>query len=663
MSITKFNQIKTSQILVILYALFLSFVTFNIATTYSFKLYNWIYGIIIALAVFLITIFGKIKVGTIKYFVIYWIAETLLVVLNRLEFRFLSKYEQIENLLAYPEKYFSFALEPLLVIIISCILSQPLLNILQDFKDYLKPCLARKFFKNRYFWLYFNLFLVFIFSSIYIFWGYLNHQSFGNHVYDFGIFDQNFYQLSKFRFPPPSSTRQYVSLWNDHQHFSLIFLAWLYWFGNGFNGTVMYFLPPLLLVTIPSIILYLSFTKLLNYLNLNPYNYKFYWLLSFISFILFLHPFTQSAIGFAFHEKYLINLFFPLLFYTLIQAIFKNQKYFIASTFVTLIWCGIKEDQFLFASVFWLQIIVCFFLLYKTKYINAQKFRQFNLFASINILICLLYNFAFLSWFRKDFVNDQYFGVYINTLKATKELLKTGNILYFVEQVKLFEAVNSYLYQNFLVFDLWGFFGLPLNISGNYAQRVLAEPYPFKSPIFHYGSEVPIYSIFGVLLLWTIFKHKKLWFANNFLTSYLISFFIGFGMIIGWLNSTYYVIPKIPYAFINYKNTANERNSFNQIVKNIPKDGSVVTSANYATHLTARDKIINWPKSIAISNDLSGNVDPDSYRYWLLPKKTLEDNKNSPYPQKIQELRTQNIKIIAENEYQILFDKECCLKK
>lgn len=126
-------------------------------------------------------------------------------------------------------------------------------------------------------------------------------------------------------------------------------------------------------------------------------------------------------------------------------------------------------------------------------------------------------------------------------------------------------------------------------------------------------------------------------------------------MVLGW-NNQYYLFSKLFSQIESFRETKSERNSFNEIVKNIPKDASVTTSANYATHLTARNQITNWPKSILVSNDKEGNVNPEDYKYWLLPKQPTGQNK-ALYEEKIKEFKSKNTKIVSENEYQILFEK------
>ncbi len=661
LSITKYKLFES-----ITSSLLLGFLIFSTLYSYKGGLSGKLeIGVFIVITVLSITItiissLARAKFSDFKWLGIYALCINVTVFLKNFNLSFFPKNQLAIVILGgvNSDGAFSFIVIPIFIILLTLLITNYILKVIKNYSElsWMKATL------NILISLKFNLFFSISLSLIYSLLTLLSHHSFKTHVYDFGIFDQAIFMLSRFRIPA-STTRQFTNLFYDHQHFSLITLTPLYWLNKGFNGNLLIFLTPFLLITFPSIILHRAFYQISKFkINLaqNLEEQKFYWIIGLTSFLLWQHPFTQSAVAFFFHEKYLFPLFFSSLVYFIIKFIIKPKLIYLYLTVLfNLLWLATKEYQWIFAFVFWLQLAVLFYIAIKFSWWKKTQevIKKYIILLSSNSLLSLLYGVFFLRWFtsQNQYAND-YSNIYSPTISAIKNFLQTGNFLQLIENLQLFQDVNKYLYQNFLVYDLIGFFALPLNIAGNYAQRALASGYSFKNPIFHYGVDVPIYTVVGVLViyLYLLFKQK-----NKLALGYIVfTFFIyifGFMSLLGW-NRVFYLYPKSPNIIREYIQSSSERKNFWIIVKKIPPEASLVSSPNYATHLTARTKVANYPVLHDFPDDYPGKNHLETFEYWLLPKH-LEGDKGQLYRDKIDELKTNNYSTIEENSYQILLKK------
>jgi uncharacterized membrane protein YgdD (TMEM256/DUF423 family) len=483
----------------------------------------------------------------------------------------------------------------------------------------------------------------------------LDHLSFKSHAYDFGIHDQNFYMLSHLKLPPFSTVHQINNLWMDHQHFSQLLIAPLFILGNGFNGLTLVAITPFILISIPSLFLYLSFQTINKYFKLTDKNN--YWLISFTSFLMWVHPATQSAIRFYFHERYLINLFVPILIYLLCLALTKNKRilYLSLASLFSLFWLGVKEDQWIFALVFWLQVGL--WIYFGGKKIWDSKTRlKFLAAAVINGVISILYSTVFLRIYKKDKALGNHLDGYNLVLDSVANLFKTGNFNAFWKSLELFSDDRGYLYQHFFIFDLPSILLLPMNSLGNYAQRTLNSKPLIRSTTFQYGSELAMYSCIGLFFLIILVIKFKPQIVSKIVTSVIIIYSIGYIAVSGSLYSGYFLAFYSPNVVLNFWKTRAERQSLNLVRKQIPDNASLVTTGFYTPQFSSRDKITNWPKTEEVSQDTKRYyVNVDYYDYWLLPKEKSWQS-NTEYNSKIEEIKKSGRhSIIIENEYQILF--------
>ena len=518
----------------------------------------------------------------------------------------------------------------------------------------------------------FNILIALILTSYFVFVKYLNHLSFQTAGFDFGIFDQNFFVQSRLIFPPANSVRTIENLWIDHQHFTQILLAPLYWFGNGFNGLVMVMLSPVLMILVPAILIYLSAQNLFKYFKLE--HKTCFWLIGLISILLAIHPYTQASIEFYYHEQYLFGLFFPLSVYFLTKYLVTRLRIdLVWLVFSYIAWLGVKEDQWLYILTFIIQSSLWIFILEKLDKTKAteiwNKFKPLWIINILSVIGCGVYWKAIQAWLK---VVSPSWGGYISNydyfIKINKELIETQDLSnYWNDLTMVREDTATYMYQHFLHFDLLGALWLPVDILVNYSVRLFSSNGFLRHPWFHYGSQTPALAISGIIFTYIILVKSTKFsrYANKYLAFCLGSYILGYMAVIGWSSNidinrpNNYSLYSIPRAFISYKKTANERKSFNQIKNEIKPDFKIRTSSSYIPQLSARTNIaslISLDKATAEENiELINN---DKYSYWLIPKKTestLINKINELKNQQINENKKNNIITIKETDEQILF--------
>ena len=518
----------------------------------------------------------------------------------------------------------------------------------------------------------FNILIALILTSYFVFVKYLNHLSFQTAGFDFGIFDQNFFVQSRLIFPPANSVRTIENLWIDHQHFTQILLAPLYWFGNGFNGLVMVMLSPVLMILVPAILIYLSAQNLFKYFKLE--HKTCFWLIGLISILLAIHPYTQASIEFYYHEQYLFGLFFPLSVYFLTKYLVTRLRIdLVWLVFSYIAWLGVKEDQWLYILTFIIQSSLWIFILDKldkTKVLETwNKFKPLWIINILSVIVCGVYWKVIQAWLK---VVSPSWGGYISNydyfIKINKELIQTQNLNNYWDGLTMVrEDAATYMYQHFLHFDLLGILWLPVGVLVNYSVRLFSSNGFLRHPWFHYGSQTPALAVSGIIFTYIILIKSARFsrYAKKYLAFCLGSYILGYMAVIGWSSGidinrpNNYSLYSIPQAFISYKQTASERKSFNQIKNEIKPDFKIRTSSNYIPQLSARTDIaslISLDKPTLEENiELINN---DKYNYWLIPKKTepaLINKINELKDLQISENQKTNITAIKETDQQILF--------
>ncbi len=610
---------------------FLSVIVFDICTAYKENSITFTFGAIAMFFVMAICVFGKIKWrefalsfgATLIIYCFNWVAEK-----------------------GFIGDSFVFLKNPLVIICLSIALAFPLARLFKANKIAVLLGGRHGF--------YIALSISILLSLFYGILSLLRHFGFESHAYDFGIFDQAIFMLSKFQLPA-STVRQFGNLFFDHQHFAIAILAPLYFLGDGFRGVALSLFTPFLLITFPSLILYRTILGVAKIFKIN-FVCKPYWLIILSSFFLAIHPFTQSAIAFFFHEKYLMPVFFSLALMFFVLYLEKRKvRYWFLGMISLALWLMIKEDQWIFILAFAMTILFWLLFLIKKKVIVLNKLAI--AFCLVAVVISSFYGLFFLPRFQSLGANNQYNREFEESSLAFFTFIKNGNASEFFEKIHWNEDVKKYMYQNFLVFDLGGVAVFPLNTLGNYAERIFAKTHSYRNPIFHHGVDVPIYTISGALLIYIWLLKTKNSKALVFVAFFAMSSFLGFESILGW-NNVYYFALESKSVVSNYKNTKTERLEFYSISEKIPKDASVVTSEYYLPHLSAREDIASWPDLANLDEGARGKIDFTSFEYWLLPKRRLRGAENINFGEKIMKLKNSDYGVVAENDFQILLRKK-----
>ncbi len=471
---------------------------------------------------------------------------------------------------------------------------------------------------------------------------FLRHRAFLSTAFDFGIFDQALFQFSRFT-APVSTVRQFTSLFLDHQHFAIALLSPLYWLLRGMHGFFLATLSPFLLIAIPSVMLALAVREITG--KKSP------WVAVFSAAFIFIHPFTQASVGFYFHEKFLVPALLSVVLYALARYVRRRDRLsLIIATISTLLWMLSKEDQWLFIVAASVQLVVHVFLWSKDRVLR----KKFSIWAASMTGISVIYALI-LHHFSSRF-NPMYTGMYTQLKNSSVDVLHTGNVYEFFSSLNLFTDAHLYLYQHFFGIDVIGFFALPLNIIGEYAERILNSSPSIQSPFYHYGAAVPFYVVVGIVALVLILRYRAHSLTQRVLPLALVVVVFGLLMVSGW-NKLYY-LHTIPQAVVrDFANTHHRRVVFWDAVKIIPADASVVAAEGYAPQLSARQQIFRWPDEVKLPAGSPGKVDMLSYEYWVLPPTPFLKNDTTDYAAQIQFLQTQGYVIISQNEFVVILKK------
>lgn len=470
----------------------------------------------------------------------------------------------------------------------------------------------------------------------------MRHQAFLSTAFDFSIFDQALFQFSRFH-APVSSARQFTNLFLDHQHFAIMLLAPLYWFFRGMHGVLLAGISPFLLILVPSVLFGFAVSELTQKKSL--------WVIVLSSWILWMHPFTQSSLKFYFHEKYLIPTFFGVAVYMLARFVHrKKQRYLVVAGIMMLLWLLTKEDQWIFIIAACAQLLVHVFLWSRDAFLR----KALSIWVAIITALSLVYA-GLLHAYASNF-NPVYSGMYTHAKEAFANFVHQPNLRTLILDLRLMDDAQKYMYQHFFGIDIIGLVGLPFNIIGNYAERLLSSSPNTQNPAYHYGVDVPLYVAVGVITLVLILQHKQHVWASRIVPFAALVMCGGVLMTAGW-NGNYY-LNAIPHAVVrDYVQSSERRAAFWEAVQTIPADASVVAAEGYSPQLSARNQIIRWPDEVKLPEGAPGKVDMLEYTYWVLPPTPFLKYDATNYQAQIEFLQTQGYSIITQDEFVVVLKK------
>jgi uncharacterized membrane protein len=651
-------MLSIKNLLVKILVLIFNFLTvFSFCTAYSFSQFNILAGLILGTLTSLILLLKDVKILDFSNLMIIMVGSQLFNYLNVLlkeSIRYVPSISKITKYLPY----LSIVVSPVLLLIYAFTFSYILFHnnnssfankFLNNFINSFIKTVTNTAKKVIYF-KYFFVIIPIICGLYYAILSYFFHSSFGQAVFDFGIFDQLLFMLSHDSYPPASSTRQIENLFYDHQHFSLYLLSPLYWLFRGLNGYLLTCITPFFLITAPSIILHFTYKNIQKLIKVD-FPIVAASISSICAIYLSSHPYTQSAISFSFHEKYILPVFITSLLYFFIKYLqTRKLRDIILMQICAFLWIGTKEDQGVFLVGFIIQLFIINTFILKQKFLKDIKLVIFSLF---NIIFVPSYLYYILKIYKVDsFI--QYGSLFTNVTKSLQELASNGNIALFMKNTGLFDDVVIYLVQNYLVFDSIGSVFNTIPIFGNYAQRIFSDGYSLKNPVFHYGVDVPLYSLIGLIFMFafiTKFNFFKKTNVRAFILFPILIGILGFPFVSGW-NNVFYLASKPTYLYEKYVSTQAVRRDLYDLKAKVGIDDSIIVSDYYATHFTAREKVNIYPDPLNLPNTIKSKLNYDEYKYWLISKQQVEGMK-----QVDNLLTTKKYVIEGENQSFILIKK------
>jgi uncharacterized membrane protein len=445
------------------------------------------------------------------------------------------------------------------------------------------------------------------------------HASFNFHAFDFGIFDQLLYFLSKGSFSPYVTIRQIENLFLDHQHFGLILIAPIYWFNNGNSGYTLALITPLLLHTLPLTINYKTIIYILKQKAIKHVDDYKGLIFSLISMAIFFHQHFLSSLVFGFHEKYLVPIVYSIVLYCFAKCLYtKEMRYFIIFIIANTYWITLKEDQYVFAAANLITLTLVYFIYNKGEHrIKTSTFKLIILLIGL-ITTYIYYGTVFLSEYRKNSFL-QYDNFYKPLKNSILSLFTDWNLNTFIANNSLLDVHSIKLYKYLVSFDIFGLLFNPILTLGDYAERILSNTDSIKSPLFHYGISTPYFTIGGLIILLLLIKNNRIIAyirIIGILTSIII---VGFSYNLVTRQSNY--IAKHIFLFPqNLLNTNSLRQDLFSLKIIIPEESSLVVSDPFVTHFTARKTVANFPDTLHYNHDIPTKTKYEDYEYWLLYK-------------------------------------------
>lgn len=433
---------------------------------------------------------------------------------------------------------------------------------------------------------------------IYGVYGVIRYLHFANSTWDFGLYDQWIWKISKLQ-------EARGSLWGAHvlaDNFPLIVygITPIYWI---FNHAVVLVLFEILVVCLGVLPIFWLCRKRFES-DLLPIALGF-------AYIFYIG--NQYALKFTFHPSTLFATLFLFAFY-----FFEEKRYFWHFVFVILaLMCKVNVALYVIGYGF-------FLLLQKHKL------------GIIHIILGLTW-FILATKMMTYFGGEPRFGLYASLGKTPFLIIKeiilhpTHPVALFVENPeKVFLLLSIFASFGFLALvspSLWPIF-LPMLgerfWSANHAHWIL---------FFHYGAPIS-----AVLVLSAI--HSILYLKNNI--KFPWEFFISIFLIVNTLAISYLLqTPVHNLIHRSFYQSNAEKENINRAIKIIPKTSSVSAQDNLVPHLAHRDKIWVFPAQFKGVDFIFLNIQASpypitekEYRHYL--KQVLEDkhygirfNKNS----------------------------------
>jgi len=389
--------------------------------------------------------------------------------------------------------------------------------------------------------------LVAVFTFVYTFASWIRHNHFESFAYDLGIYDQGVWLLSQFKFP--YSTIKEMIIWGDHFSPSLSLAAPFYWLWS--DVRVLLFLQALV-ICVGAIPIYFLGKKYLES-NILPLVIAFSYLVYFG---------LQNGLLFDFHLAVIYVGLIPWLFY------FADKKRWLVYFLLTLILIGLKED----APIVSLSIGLFILFKYRNYLIGLA-----TIFLSI---VCL-------------FVITQWFIPFFNPLgfhyqpELPVSLSDWWAVLTY-PAVKIKTLIVSFLPFGFLpIFSGAGLIPIVIHFLEHFVGKDLIGRWDiylhYRAPLGAFMAIGTIFAIGGIKKRLRLKKRVDYVFAAIILAS---TFFTQY----------YFHLPLNTLAKRAFYQKHSDVNTINYLIGKIPKDASVVSQNNIASHLTHREKLYLFPK-------------------------------------------------------------------
>lgn len=438
---------------------------------------------------------------------------------------------------------------------------------------------------------------------IYGLYGIVKFYHFGFPTWDFGLFDQIIWRISRFQEAGGSLLGNH--LLGDHFSPILYIIAPIFWF---FNHPIALILFEILVVCLGCLPIFWISKK---YHKSN--------LLSFaMSFAYIFYVGNQFALNFSFHATTLFAPLFLFAFY-----FFEEKKYFWHFVFIILaLMC--REDIGLYIFAYGVYLLV----------------RRCAL-GIVHVFMGGIWFFIttgyLMPYFAKSVggVVPNRFVSYGLLGETPTEMIKTvishpvfAFSLFFDNQVKVLTFLSIFIGFGFLAILAPSFWLILLPMLG---IRFWSTNRLFWLMEFHYGAPIS-----AVLVLSTIFAVLYLKRSIKFPWD----FFIGTFLIINTLSITYlFQLPVHNIIHKSFWNSNEQILSAREAISLIPKDASISAQDLFVSHLAHRNEIFLFPAAI------------NNARFILL------DIKRDTYPIKQEEYRQRVKEVLADPNYGIRFNQ------
>ena len=435
---------------------------------------------------------------------------------------------------------------------------------LVPFRDYFNFKMSRKIEK----WLpYFLVSFGFVIYGIY---GLVKFYHFGNPAWDFGLYDQWIWKISKLQ-------EARGSLWGAHvlaDNFPLIvyLIAPIYWI---FNHAIVLILFEILVVSFGALPIYWLARKRFK-INLLP-------IALCLAYIFYIG--NQYALNFSFHPSTLFATLFLFAFY-----FFEEKRYFWHFVFLVLaLICKVNVALYIIGYGFFLLL---------------QKYRL----GAIHVILGLAW-FIFATKMMIYFGGEPRFGLYAS-LGKTPLLIIQEIILHPIHPVSLFLENPEKVFVLFTIFASFGFLVLlspslwPIFLP-MLAERFWSSNYAHWILVFHYGAPISAILVLSAML-GVLYLKKQIRFPWEF--------FVGVFLIINLLSITYLLqAPIHNLIHRSFWQSNPEILSANKAIKLIPKEASVSAQDLFVSHLAHREKVFLFPGEFNTSQFVLLDIKKDTY--------------------------------------------------